>query len=40
MKGQEKYVLDYKNSCEVLKKLKSRGLRATRLSTYDFSTLL
>ena len=28
-----------KNSCEVLKKLKSRGFRASILSTYDFSTL-
>ena len=28
-----------KNSCEVLNKLKSRGFRATGLSTYDFSTL-
>ena len=28
-----------KNSGEVLNKLKSRGFRATSLSTYDFSTL-
>ena len=28
-----------KNSCDVLKKLKSRGLRASSLSTYEFSTL-
>ena len=28
-----------KNSCEVLNKLKSRGSRASSLSTYDFSTL-
>ena len=28
-----------KNSCEVLNKLKSRGLRASSLSTNDFSTL-
>ena len=28
-----------KNSCEVLNTLKSRGFRAVRLSTYDFSTL-
>ena len=28
-----------KNSCEVLNKLKSRGFRASNLSTYDFSTL-
>ena len=28
-----------KNSGEVLNKLKSRGSRATSLSTYDFSTL-
>ena len=28
-----------KNSCEALNKLKSRGFRASSLSTYDFSTL-
>ena len=28
-----------KTSCEVLNKLKSRGFRASSLSTYDFSTL-
>ena len=28
-----------KNSCEVLNKLRSRGFRASSLSTYDFSTL-
>ena len=28
-----------KNSCEVVNKLKSRGFRASSLSTYDFSTL-
>ena len=39
MKGQEKYVLVYKNSGEVLSKLKDRGFQATSLSTYDFSTL-
>ena len=39
MKGQEKYVLVYKNSGEILSKLKSIGFRATSLSTYDFSTL-
>ena len=39
LKGQGKYVLVYKNSGEVLSKLKSRGFRATSLSTYDFSTL-
>ena len=27
------------NSCAVLNKLKSRGFRASILSTYDFSTL-
>ena len=32
----EKYVMVYKNYGEVLRKLKSRGLRATNLSTYDF----
>ena len=30
---------DSRNSGEVLNKLKSRGFRATSLSTYDFSTL-
>ena len=29
----------YKSSGEVLSKLKSRGFRATSLSTYDFFTL-
>ena len=28
-----------KNSCEVLNKLKSRGFRASSLSTYDVSTI-
>ena len=28
-----------KNSCELVNKLKSRGFRASSLSTYDFSTL-
>ena len=35
----EKYVLAYKNSGEVLSKLKGIGYQATRLSTYDFCTL-
>ena len=35
-----KICLVYKNSGEVLSKLKSRGFHATNLSTYDFSTLL
>ena len=39
MKGQGKYVLAYKNSGEVLSKLKDIGYQATSLSTYDFSTL-
>ena len=39
MKGQVKFVLVIINSGEVLNKLKSRGFRATSLSTYDFSTL-
>ena len=39
MDGQGKYVLSIKTSSEVLSKLKSRGFRATSLSTYDFSTL-
>ena len=34
-----KICFQFKNSGEVLSKLKSRGFRATRLSTYDFSTL-
>ena len=29
----------FKNSCEILNKLKSRGFHASSLSTYDFSTL-
>ena len=32
-------MLVYNKSGEVLSKLKSRGFRATSLSTYDFSTL-
>ena len=39
IKGQGKYVLAYKNSGEVLSKLKDIGYQATSLSTYDFSTL-
>ena len=40
MKGQVKICFwSIKNSGEVLNKLKSRGFRATSLSTYDFSTL-
>ena len=40
MKGQVKICFGLlKNSGEVLNKLKSRGFRATSLSTYDFSTL-
>ena len=39
MKGQGKYVLVYKNSGEVLSKLKSRGFRAISLSTYGLFTL-
>ena len=39
MKGQGKYVLAYKNSGEVLSKLKGIGYQATSLSTYGFSTL-
>ena len=37
----KKYVLVYKSFCEVhtCSELKSRGFRATSLSTYDFSTL-
>ena len=39
MKGPVKLFLVNQNSCEVLNKLKSRGFRASSLSTYDFSTL-
>ena len=39
MKGPVKMFLVSQNSCEVLNKLKSRGFRASSLSTYDFSTL-
>ena len=39
MKCQGKYVLAYKNSGEVLSKLKDIGYQVTSLSTYDFSTL-
>ena len=39
IKGIGKYVLVYKNSGEVLSKLKSRGFRQTSLSTYDVFTL-
>ena len=40
MKGPVKHLFwPIKNSCEVINKLKSRGFRAARLSTYNFSTL-
>ena len=40
MKGPVKiFFWSIKNSCEVLNKLKSRGFRASSLSTYNFSTL-
>ena len=39
MKGQGKYVLAYKNSGEVLSKLKDIDYQVESLSTYDFSTL-
>ena len=39
MKGQGFFFLAYKNSGEVLSKLKDIGYQATSLSTYDFSTL-
>ena len=35
MKSQEKYVLVYKHSGEVLSELRSREFQATSLSTYD-----
>ena len=39
--GSPSFLLSPKRgySCEVLNKLKSRGFRASSLSTYDFSTL-
>ena len=39
IKGQGKYVLAYKKSCEVLSKQKDIGYQVTSLSLYDFSTL-
>ena len=39
MKGPVKCFWSIKNSCQVLNKLKSRGFRASSLSTYDFFTL-
>ena len=40
MKGPvQKLFWSIKNACEVLDKLKSRGFRASSLSTYDISTL-
>ena len=39
MKGQGKYVLAYKNSGEVISKLKDIGYHSISLSTYNFSTL-
>ena len=38
MKGPVKIFLIYQTSCQVLNKLKSRGICASSLSTYDFST--
>ena len=37
-RSRKNMFLSIKNSGEVLSKLKSRGLRATSLFTYDFST--
>ena len=39
MKGPVNSFWSIKISCEVLNKLKSRGFRASSLSTYNFSTL-
>ena len=39
MKGPVKIFWSIRNSCEVLNKMKSRGFRASSLSTHDFSTL-
>ena len=38
-KNGKKIFWSFKNSCEILNKLKSRGFLASGLSTYDFSTL-
>ena len=35
----KKIILSFKNTGEILNKLKSRGFLASGLSTYDFSTL-
>ena len=35
----KKLLRSIKNTCEVLNNLKSRGFRASSLSTYDFSTV-
>ena len=35
----EKLFLVYKNSTEILNKLKTKGFQALTISTYDFSTL-
>ena len=37
--SNKNWIWSLKNSGEVLSKMKCRGFRATRLSTYDFSTL-
>ena len=39
MRDPVKPILVYKNSGEILDKLKARDFNATSLSTYDFSTL-
>ena len=38
-KGRNKLFLVYKNSTEILNKLKAKGFQASTISTYDFSTL-
>ena len=38
-KGRNKLILVYKNSTEILNKLKTKGFQALIISTYDFSTL-
>ena len=38
-RSDKNLVWSIKNPCEVVHKLKSRGFRASSLSTYDFSTL-
>ena len=38
-KGRNKLFLVYKNSTEILNRLKTKGFQASIIATYDFSTL-